>query len=166
MSAFQAQQEVPSWLEEMSESSHGAGGFMSVGGGYGSRDTRKGQVREMAFSVCSSLVLCVTSCCMSLITIRAWLETAPDIFPCWILGFKDYFTLANNTHANTYDETRPFFYYLVGPTNTHYLSLMTPDSSSITLLDQANQPCSTIQALIGYLSLTRPGCCSITSLHQ
>lgn len=38
-----AQQEVPSWLEEMSESSHGAGGFMSVGGGYGSRDTRKGQ---------------------------------------------------------------------------------------------------------------------------
>ena len=33
-------------------------------------------------------------------------------------------------------------------------------SSSITSLDQANQPCNTIQALRGYLFLMRPGCSS------
>lgn len=37
----EAQQDVPGWLEEMSESSYGAGGFMS--GNYGSRDTRRGK---------------------------------------------------------------------------------------------------------------------------
>src|SRR6218665_3292646 len=46
------------------------------------------------------------------------------------------------------------------------LSVFDETSSSITSLDQANQPCSTIQALRGYLSLTRPGPSSITSLDQ
>jgi len=32
---------------------------------------------------------------------RAWPETAPDIRPGRISGFKELFALANNTHANT-----------------------------------------------------------------
>src|SRR6218665_1255278 len=40
------------------------------------------------------------------------------------------------------------------------LSVFYDTSSSITSLDQANQPCSTIQALRGYLFLMRPGCSS------
>jgi len=36
-----------------------------------------------------------------------------------------------------------------------YLSLMRP--GTFTLLDQTNNPCSTVQALRGYLSLMRPG---------
>ncbi len=42
---FQAQQEVPNWLEEAATSSFGVGGFTGVGGKYGGRDTRKGRVR-------------------------------------------------------------------------------------------------------------------------
>src|SRR6218665_969830 len=81
---------------------------------------------------------------------RAWLEIAPDSRPRRISGFRELFASANNTHANT----------------CAHLSLMRPGLSSITSLVLAHQPCSTIQALKGYLSLTRPGHYSIISLDQ
>lgn len=40
---FQAHQEVPGWLEEMSEGSYGSGGF-TAGSNYGSHDARGGKV--------------------------------------------------------------------------------------------------------------------------
>jgi len=38
--------------------------------------------------------------------------------------------------------------------------------SSVTLLDQANNPCSTIEVSVGELSLMRPSRSCITSLDQ
>jgi len=49
---------------------------------------------------------------------RAWPETAPNIHPGRISGFKELFAWANNTHANTcaFDET-PLVPRWTRPTN-------------------------------------------------
>ena len=47
---FQAQQEVPAWLEEMAEKSLGQG-FAGTGGKFGGRDTRKGKVSSLLNSL-------------------------------------------------------------------------------------------------------------------
>ena len=46
---FQAQQEVPEWLEEAAQNSYGAG-FGGGGGSFGARDTRRGGGRVSAHS--------------------------------------------------------------------------------------------------------------------
>src|SRR6218665_1601543 len=72
-----------------------------------------------------------------------------------------------------FDETRPFFYYLTRPGKQPmqycssvegHLSFTRPGCFLIPSLDQANNPCSTIQASVGHLSLMRSCRLSFTSL--
>lgn len=45
MFIFQAQQEVPLWLEEYAKSSQSTAGFSNYGGKFGGKDIRKDQPR-------------------------------------------------------------------------------------------------------------------------
>src|SRR6218665_303694 len=74
------------------------------------------------------------------------------------IGFLELFASAN-TKANIEANTCAYLSSITW-LNQPSLSLFDETNFSITSLDQANQPCSTIQALRWYLSLMRPGCSS------
>ena len=74
-----------------------------------------------------------------------------------------------------FDETMPFFITSFDQANNPcstiqalmgYLSMMRPGRFSIASLDQTNNPCRTIQASVGHLSLMIPGRSFITLLDQ
>ena len=70
----QAQQQIPDWLEEMSTSTVGVGGFTGAGGRFDAKDSRRGNVRcllLLPLFVCTCLwrnlisqrTMCSLHCC-------------------------------------------------------------------------------------------------------